>query len=174
MDEEEKLVSESLRVFDTFRSIKHVGDYLEIIPEPEIRGKAQHHARKYLRENPGVQLTGTELTKVGGLISVIILNEIIERSRAPFVEAYADSAPLVKKKLFTPERDGAELFYRRALRHLSVERHADAERLLKRSVEIDPEFIDGWETYCEVLLLNGKEQLAAQARLQIRSLKGEL
>ena len=169
MDNEKALVDTSMNIFRRMRTLKDgavnaaLSRYLEILPEPMLAGMAHHKARQYLKHRPSeMPLDSKEVPVLSRQICQQILNELILKIRNR-------AAAGVNADL-----DGAELFYRRALHHIALERYADAERLLRRSVEIYPDFTDGWDVLVEVFEHNGKAELAEQARLELRELRSKL
>lgn len=169
MDDEKALVDKSMEIFRRIRGTKDgavnaaLAGYVEIMPDPLLKGMAQHKARQYLRQRAErAPLTNQEMLVLSAQISQQILNELIQKTmRKPGT-------------VNNDDLDGAELFYRRALNHISMERYSDAERLLRRSVEICPDFADGWDVLIEVLEHNGKIELAEQARLRVRELNTKI
>lgn len=159
MSDEEFLVSETLRRFELFKTHHALGLYFQKLPDESIRGQAQHLTRQYFKQlPPGTKMDSEEKEAFIGSLCAIILDNIIQKVRMP--------DPNSNYK----ERDGAELFYRRALNQISRESYPDAERLLRRAVQIHPDFADGWEVLAEVYEHNGKKNLAFQARLRLQEL----
>lgn len=165
MDEEKALVDASMDIFQKMQAQQHPAlvSYMKILPEPMIKGMAQHLARQYLkRQTEPVPLEDGERAILAVHICKQILNDVIQKARR------RDSSTA------DTDKDGAELFYRRALNHMSTERYSDAERLLRRSVEIYPDFADAWDLLVDVFERNGKPELSEQAKLKLRYLKGSL
>jgi hypothetical protein len=169
MDDERAIVETSMKMLRQMRVGKDdaaalaLARYLEIIPESLLQGMAHHKARLYLKERPqGPPLSNFEIVVLSAQLCQQILNELIQKARRR------------QGTVINGDLDGAELFYRRALNHIGMERYVDAERLLRRSVEIYPDFLDGWDVLSEVLEHNGKVELAEQARLKVLELKTEV
>ncbi len=166
MNHEELLVEKSMDTFFSLR--KHPGsalsEYLKILPDSTLKGMAQHLLRLHFKQSGRKAESLNELEKNELIARVCqqILNELILKARKRNCSKGDE------------DRDGAELFYRRALNHISRDSYADAERLLKQAVEISPDFTDGWEVLAEVLEYNGKAEGSQQARLKLRQLRGEL
>jgi tetratricopeptide (TPR) repeat protein len=166
MEEENALVDTTMTLFGKMRLKKDsaadaaLAKYLEYIPDALLQGKAHQMARQYLRQrSEKTPLNNVDMLVVAVQICQQILNELIQKTRTR------------TESVIAGDLDGAELFYRRALTHIAVDRYADAERLLRRAVEICPDFIDGWDVLVEVLEYNQKPELAEQARLRLRELK---
>lgn len=163
MDDEKSLVSLSMDMFSKMRLQTDnlaVANYLRIIPDQLLQGSAQHLARQFMNQRRGeASLTEQQKTILSIQICQQIFDEIIRKAR----QTTASNENL----------DGAELFYRRALNHMTMERYSDAERMLRRSVEIYPDFVDGWDALAEVLDRNGKPDLAEQARMKASNLKAD-
>ena len=160
MSDEEYLINEIMRRFGLLKKHPALCFYFERLPESGIRGKAHHLSRQYVKEiGKGKPLSDEDKEAAVLKICQLILNEIIQKIRMPVTGSNY------------MERDGAELFYRRALNQISRECYSDAERLLRRAVDIFPEFIDAWEVLVEVYTQNGNENLAAQANLRLQELK---
>lgn len=165
MDDEQALVDISMELFRKIRSGSVNGinvalqNYLGIIPDPLLKGMAQHKARQYFKQRADKEpLSDQERMVLSAQIGQQILDELILKVRK-------------KAKQGDEDLDGAELFYRRALNHMGMERYSDAERLLRRAVDICPDFYDAWETLIEVLQFSEKPELAEQAKLRLRELK---
>ncbi|MBX9689527.1 MAG: tetratricopeptide repeat protein [Candidatus Obscuribacterales bacterium] len=165
MDDETALLNLTMDTFQRMRNYTSgaLNRYLQILPDSTLRGMAQHMIRQYMKGRKGKQaLSDDEKRVLVAKICEQILNESIQKARKKTASADDEA------------RDGAELFYRRALNQISRENFSSAERLLKRAVEISPDFVDAWEVLAEVLEKAEKPELAEKAKLMVRHLQQKL
>ena len=162
MDIEADIVQRSMGIFKSIRaqSGNALSDYLKILPDSTLQGMAQHLLRQYFKEQPERkhEMDEEHRALMAAALSREVLNECIKKARQ-------------KKSGKDIDLDGAELFYRRALNHMAAERFSDAERMLKRALEICPEFFDGWDLIAELYDCTGKAELAQKARDNLKKLK---
>ncbi len=172
MDQEQELVSLSLEIYE--KSSSRMGKYMQIIPKSNIRGIAQHLARQYFKQNPGKTLDEAERQNLANQLCRNIFDEVLKKAHT-VITIDADGMGKIAFQQRTPviqaERDGAQLFYRRALNKMAMDSYPDAERLLKRAVEIDSNYIDAWDALADVYERNEKEELAKSAREKVAELK---
>lgn len=174
MDEEQQLVSQALELYE--KAIVRLGKYMEMIPKASIKGIAQHLSRQYFKQNPGQKLSDEERLKLAHLICANIFDEVLKKAHTVVSVGKDGTGNVIfsqSKPVIQADRDGAQLFYRRALNKMAMESFPDAERLLKRAVEIDPSFIDAWDALVDVYEKNEKEELAQAARDKMRELKAQ-
>lgn len=172
MDQEQELVSLSLEIYE--KASSHMGKYMQIIPKSNIKGIAQDLARQYFKQNPGKTLDEAERQKLASQICRNIFDEILKKAHT-VITINADGKGKIAYQQRTPSiqvaRDGSQLFYRRALNKMAMDCYPDAERLLKRAVEIDSSYIEAWDALADVYEKNEKEDLAKFAREKIVELK---
>ncbi len=164
MNEEQEILSLSMDCFRKVRDSNNaaLSKYLKILPEEFVQGVAMQLLRQHFKQRQEKRpLSDEEKTSLSVMICQQVINESILKLRKAKTAANSDL-------------DGAELFYRRALKHMAMERFNEAERSLKRSVEICPDFADGWDAFADVLQRNGKLEQSQKARLKVRQLKNTL
>lgn len=71
-------------------------------------------------------------------------------------------------------RDGALLFYRKAMQKLQLENYAAAVPLLQRSVELMPDFAKSWDALAVAYKALGRPEKSFQAHLRAVELKRQL
>ena len=164
MDEELEIVKLTMDIFEKMRqqeSNSALRNWLKILPDNMLRGSAMQLLRQYSKQDQTrTALSEDEKTELAAKTAMLIINGLLQKERQVISGAQKNE-----------DLDGAELFYRRALSHRAMERYSDAERFLKRAVEICPSFVDGWETFVEVLERNGKDEHAAEARTRLAELQ---
>lgn len=160
--DEQQIMDTVLRAFSAMKQSGPpvVAAYLKTIPIPFLTALALQKLKSYSKNTSNEPVDDQQKMELSTQICQQVFNELIARVRKQHSSGDAT-------------RDGAELFYRRAVTHLSSERSTDAERLLKRCVEIEPTFIDGWELLSDVLEQNGKAEAAENARAKLAALKSE-
>lgn len=163
MEDEQEIVQLTMQIFESMRrneSNNAWRNWLKILPNEMLQGTAMHLIRQYFKQRSAKSPLSTgEKHELADRTATLIINELLKKEREIIRATYTTGGAKRDE-----DRDGAELFYRRALKHMAMERYFDAERYLKRAVEICPNFSDAWETYAEILELNGKEEHAAAAR----------
>lgn len=154
MDEEEILDA----IIVIIRKYYIPDHHFDLLPESVWKGQARHLLRQYMKQRVQVgPIDDEEKQQVASRVCEFIIADLIHKANAG-----AESKNI--------ERDGAELFYRRALNHMARESFADAERALTQAVQIDDSFVAAWEALLEVLNHNGKEELAKQVKSKLRTL----
>lgn len=159
--EEQQIIDAVMHFFSHLRKSgpEIVANYLQTIPDPYLSGLALQKLRTYARTQPNSAPLSTQgRAKLSAQICQQVFNELMEKVRKRHTASDANL-------------DGAELFYRRAVNQISRERPEDAERLLKRCVEIEPRFVDGWKLLSDVLEQNGKAEAAERARQKLSELR---
>jgi tetratricopeptide (TPR) repeat protein len=164
MEDELEIVKLTMDIFEKMRqqeTSSALRNWLRILPDNMLSGSAMQLLRQYAKQNPTTTaLSSEEKTALAGKTAMLIINDLLQKERQ-----------VIRGAKKNEDLDGAELFYRRALSHMAMERYSDAERFLKRAVEICPSFVDGWEAFVEVLERNGKDEHAAEARTRLAQLR---
>lgn len=158
--DEEKISLKVTKLFAKLRSGPNnaLDSYLNNISDNIIDTSINQRLRVYGKSSDDSPLSEEQINKLSVQLMEQILNEILQKARP-------------REATHDVERDGAELFYRRALSCVSRQCFFDAERFLKRCVEISPNFLDGWRLLIEVLEENGKTAAARTARATLDSIE---
>lgn len=164
MQDELEIVQLTMDIFEKMRqqeSNKALRNWMKVLPDTVLRGSAMQLLRQYMKQRDKKSvLSADEKHELASQTARLVIDGLLQKERQVMRTGKTDV-----------NLDGAELFYRRALSHIAMERYSEAERLLKRAVEISPGFTDGWETFAEVLEQNGKKERAAEARAKLSLLR---
>lgn len=71
----------------------------------------------------------------------------------------------------SPDADGARIFYSKAMKKMQLENFKEARTMLKKAVELDPEFIDAWTELAACHERLSEVEKAARARLRAQELR---
>ncbi len=151
-------------------------------------------AKPISSENPANllrQLSDADIESISNLMAPFLVKQL--RNNSPTAEA--DLANLAQNILATPglfgafakassatiyapftappdqNRDGAQLFYRKALKKIEFEQYKEARSLLKKSISLCDDFAPAWEALADALEGCGQREQSRQAAARAAELR---